>query len=204
MKAKYFLVMILFFFCFLVSCNKGTSTIATDNEIESTVNFLLFRKISTDLPQKIEQWRYPGYIEYFRNSEKKAFPYLISHLGDERKSSTTCERSVTGMTIEQACLVILQDIIHIIPEDYPPSLYREGADGKLHPRPYICSVENSIFTSESAEDWFKQRENKTLKELQIEALEWVIEGERKIGFRDNAKKELILSPLLRQLKRMKK
>lgn len=204
MKAKYFLVMILFFFCFSDSCNEGKTKIATDNEIESTVNFLLFSKMSVELPQRIEEWSYPDYIEYFRNSGIKAFPYLITHLGDKRQSSTTCDRSVTGMTVDQACLEILQDIIHVIPEDYPRSLYREGADGELHPRAYICSVENSIFTSESAEDWFKQRENKTLKELQIEALEWVIEEERKIGFKDKSEEEQILRPLLRQLKRMKK
>lgn len=130
---------------------------------------------------------------------KEAFPQLLAHRHDERQS--VAFRRVLRHSVGLACYSIIEDLIYNLPEDYPGSFYRTGADGEMHARPRFFAP--GIFDASTVEQWLKDREDKSLTELQIEALEWLIAKEEAIGFAADADREQILVPLQRQVSRLK-
>ena len=59
-----------------------------------------------------------------------------------------------------------------------------------------------MFDSKSAAAWLAAREDKSLTEIQVEALGWLIEQEKQIGFPTEEDRELFLYPLERQRDRL--
>jgi hypothetical protein len=47
--------------------------------------------------------------------------------------------------------------------------------------------------------WWEARKNRTLRELQVEAYEWTIGEEEKLGFKDAQQRKEILTPLMERL-----
>lgn len=128
-----------------------------------------------------------------------AFPQLLAHQHDERQS--VAFRRVLRHTVGLACYSIVEDAIYNLPDDYRGSFYREGADGQLHERPRFLAP--GVFERDTVEAWLAERQGQSLTELQIEALEWLIEQETRIGFVNEADRHEMLGPLQRQLARLK-
>ena len=119
----------------------------------------------------------------------EAFPELLASLDDRRQS--VAFRRVIPHTLGFACFCIIQDVV----EDYPSAYYqaypgwsRLGADAKPHERPNFLS-------SATIREWWRSRSARTLVQLRIEALDWTIEQERKIGFADEKQRTDFLVPL---------
>ena len=100
-----------------------------------------------------------------------------------------------------ACYCIVEDVLYNLPRDYQGSFYRKGADGEWHERPGFSA--DGIFTTETIDEWLKEREDKSLPEMQVEILEWLIEQERRIGFETEEDREQTLGPLERQVQRVR-
>ena len=131
---------------------------------------------------------------------KKAFPYLLKHFDDKRQS--VAFRRVIPHDVGDACYCIICSQIFYLPQDYRGSFYRTGADGKTHERAYFSN--DGLFTCDTIESWLEERKEKSLEEMQIEALQWLIEQEKQIGFRNEEDKDNFLYPLERQLAEVKK
>lgn len=130
---------------------------------------------------------------------KAAFPFLLAHLDDNRQS--VAFRRVIPHTVGLSCLCIIEDQIIALPSDYQGSFYRKGKDGELHPRPRF--MEPHLFTSKTIAQYLEDRKDKSLEEMQVEALEWLIEQEKKIGFQSEEQENEILGPLRRRLRQIK-
>ncbi len=61
-----------------------------------------------------------------------------------------------------------------------------------------------MFESDTVAGWLAERQNATLPALQAEALQWLIEQEKRIGFPDESAKEWALYPLERELEHVRK
>lgn len=105
-----------------------------------------------------------------------AFPKLVARLEDRRQSIAISrhERQDLGT----ACLVILRDQIYSFPEGYRFGYSREGADRQSHVNSYYADRE---FFGEDIAPWITARKDKSLLEIQIEVLTWVVERERGAG-----------------------
>jgi hypothetical protein len=130
---------------------------------------------------------------------KAAFPVLLAHLGDTRQSVAL--RSVLPATVGDACFCIIRDQVFDLPKDYARGMYRVGADGANHERPVFLAP--ALFDGGSVAEWLGHRERATIAELQAEALAWLIEREKGIGFRTEEDRERYLYPLERQLARVR-
>jgi hypothetical protein len=87
--------------------------------------------------------------------------------------------------------MILSSQFYALPEGYPKSLYRNGADGKLHDRPVTMK---ELFTG-GISKWLAERKGRTFSELQLEALSWVLLEEERIGAYSEEDEKEILGPL---------
>ncbi len=131
---------------------------------------------------------------------KTAFPQLIAHFDDRRQS--VAFRRTNRATVGLASFAIIEDEVYATPSDYRGSFYRTGADGKTHERPLF--LKPALFDRSTAAAWFAAREHKSLLEIQIEALIWLIGEENRIGYPEEKDRELYLYPLQRQLERLKR
>lgn len=127
-----------------------------------------------------------------------AFPYLLKHLDDNRQS--VAFRRVLPSTVGDACFCIMRGQLIPLPSDYEMSIMREGADGQLHERPLYAG--RDIFDPGTIAAWLEARRYGSLEEMQVETLQWVIDEEKKIGFRNEKDKQDYLHPLERQLDRV--
>ena len=132
---------------------------------------------------------------------KQAFPYLLEHLDDNRES-VELQRLNRRQDVGDACYSIIAYQILDIPPDFAMSIFRTGADGKSHQRPCSSAVQD-LFDSSTIAAWLKQREAEPLVALQVEALEWLLEEENKIGYPDSKSKSEIHDPLVRHLESIK-
>ena len=126
---------------------------------------------------------------------KEAFPRLLEMFDDDRQS--VCFRRMIPCTVGLACFSIIEDEIFLLPDGYSGSFGRTGADGKMHDRPLFFAPK--LFEMDTVAQWLAQREDRSLTELRIEALEWLVAEETKIGFQNEADRKDILDPLTRQL-----
>jgi hypothetical protein len=131
---------------------------------------------------------------------KQAFPYLLEHLDDNRES-VELQRLNRRQDVGEACYCIIAYQILDIPPGYAIPMVRTGADGELHHRPF--SAEQGLFDSSTITAWLKQREAEPLAALQVEALEWLLEQENKIGYPDSKSKATFHDPLVRHLESIK-
>jgi len=131
---------------------------------------------------------------------RTAFPALIAHFDDRRQS--VAFRRTNRATVGLACFAIIEDQVYPTPSDYRGSFYRTGADGKTHERPLF--LKPGLFDRSTAAVWLAAREHKSLLEIQIEALTWLIGEENGIGCPEEKDRELYVYPLQRQLERLKR
>lgn len=126
---------------------------------------------------------------------KRAYPKLLEHLDDNRQS--VAFRRVIPHDVGDACFCIIRNQIFPLPQDYRGSFYRTGSDNTLHARPFF--LKPALFDRRTLPKWLDERKDKTLRDMQIEALSWLIAQERTIGFRIEKDKADFLYPLERRL-----
>ncbi len=145
--------------------------------------------------------RVPAYeaAEQLRALGKAAFPKLLEHLDDDRQS--ICLRRTLPCSVRLACFSIMEHQIFLFPDDFVCSIYRTGQDGQMHGRPMF--FEPRLFNPSTIESWLDERKDRSLTEIQIEALEWMLAHEVEIGFRNNEDKEKYLHPLQRKLAQLR-
>jgi hypothetical protein len=152
-----------------------------------------------ETPRNDPRWLAIDAAEGLRKKGVAAFPNLVQHLDDKRQS--VAFRSVIPHDVGDACFCIIREQVFSLPKDYRRSYNRTGADTKSRPRPYF--IEPVLFDHSTLPKWLEQRKDKSLREMQIEALTWLIEEERKIGFRNEEDKRAYLDPLERRLGEIK-
>ena len=130
-----------------------------------------------------------------------AFPHLIAHLDDSRQSVPFSR--VLPSTVGDACLSIAMRQIYALPDGYSDTaaLFRRGADGKLHEQPVWS---RQIYDGVGVHKWLTDRKGKTLRELQLEAVEWVLKTQKEIGARTIAERDEYIAPLEAQVARLRR
>jgi hypothetical protein len=100
------------------------------------------------------------------------------------------------------CFKIIEEQVDLAGMHY---IERKGTDGKDHRHQgYFSRYCGDVWYSpEGVKKWWKEHENRSLREMQIEALAWTIERERTIGFPREKDREAYLNPLLAKLNQLK-
>ena len=142
-----------------------------------------------------------------RRQGKKSKALLLKHLDDNRRSVPYQAVASRNQTVGHTCYHILRQQIFALPKDYYYEGYwRDGADGEGYRTPYFYETNGlkpSLFDRSTIRKWLKDREKKTFQEIQIEALTWILNKEKSIGFPTESDKKRYLYPLERQLKKIK-
>jgi len=106
----------------------------------------------------------------------QAFPMLIERWDDKRYSLTVAN-GLSGwcrnQTVGKVCQTIIYD--HIQPYGYWQSIGRDPRGKPLRPR----YPEEFISSQETARIWWEKHKDKTLQQMQLEVLDWIIAEEAK-------------------------
>lgn len=122
---------------------------------------------------------------------KPTFPYLLEHLDDTRYGLTE-EDDIDGdwhnYSVGDLCQTIF--LSHLQP--YGDYYTRGKGNPRERPRRPSYFKHYQLSNPAAAEKWWKARNKKTMTELQIEALEWVIaeEAKRPKDYSDRERKYL--------------
>ena len=131
---------------------------------------------------------------YIRLSEigRDVFPFLIAHLEDTRISMPV-DAVDNPPTVGLACFYIIERNV----EDhyYKNKSPRETASGGRGHQPAFLTIKN-------IRNWWQTHSNMTLKEMQIEAVQFCISEEIKRGFVSNEQETEILGKLRERLKEL--
>lgn len=110
--------------------------------------------------------------------QTEAFPQLIEHCDDKDYSTSVASTIFEhwhNWTVGQSCREIVASNLQPY-GTLVTSALRQNPAGRLH-RPHYCFA--NLRTREQAAQWWKARQNKSLRELQIEVLEWILAEEQK-------------------------
>ena len=136
----------------------------------------------------------PEYAERFKKVREafdaltklkvNAFPVLLKHLDDKRQSINFRNHYLAN-SVGDACMWIIVFQLQDRPKGYSSYGYqRKGKDNKDHPKPYW---EGTPFDDAGGvKKWIAQNENLSYIEMQVKCLQWLLEGEKKIGVTDPA------------------
>jgi hypothetical protein len=130
-----------------------------------------------------------------------AFPYLIAALDDSRYSYTKSRPNwATHFDVQSVCLGIIRVQLEICPFMRPVStLYVPTC---LPPAEF-----GGPSARESMQKWWSKRKHMSLRDLQLEFVEWAISSERQRGFMDKEEEAAVLGwykPLQTRLKSSEK
>jgi len=171
---------------------------ASENQtIERTVDQLVF----TDGDASNEPVFSPGvkdkspeYAERFKKVQEafdaltklkvNAFPVLLKHLDDKRQSINFRNHYLAN-SVGDACMWIIFFQLQDRPKGYSSYGYqRKGKDNKDHLKPYW---EGTPFDDAGGvKKWIAKNEHLSYIEMQVKCLQWLLEGEKKIGACDPA------------------
>jgi hypothetical protein len=112
----------------------------------------------------------------------KAFPILVKHLDDKRQSINFRNHYLAN-SVGDACMWNIYFQLQDRPGNYSKYGYqRKGRDGQNHPKPYW---EGTPFDDAGGiAKWLEQNKDMSYTEMQIKCLNWLLEGEKKIGASD--------------------
>lgn len=112
----------------------------------------------------------------------KAFPVLVKHLDDKRQSINFRNHYVAN-SVGDACMWNIYFQLQDRPRNYSKYGYqRKGRDGSSHPKPYW---EGTPFDDAGGiAKWLEQNKDLSYIEMQIKCLNWLLDGEKKIGASD--------------------
>jgi hypothetical protein len=119
----------------------------------------------------------------------QAFPFLIDSWKDERYSLTTCN-GLSGWFYNESVGHICQTILF---GQLQPYGFWPAADGDPRGKPHRPDYPVHFLNSqEAAKAWWEKNKEKTLYQIQLEALDWVIaeETKRPGDFTDKEKQSL--------------
>ena len=179
-------------------------------EIEAWVKQLA----SPNKPPEIDNGEVKSYPEGFDKEAQKqvfsawkklyelgppVFPYLFDHLKDKPYSFTEfepLEGDAENYSVGTACRLIITSQLQPYGED---KTFGEGEQQSRSHRPsYFDQLKLS--DPKSARFWWQMRNDKSLYELQIETLEWVIEREAKAGREYSLEERQHLNDVLKDLR----
>lgn len=120
-------------------------------------------------------------IEELMKMGRKAFPLLVAYRDDPRYSCTRVYAAARNWTVGNVCFLILYNQVENF--DHFPKSWGSMPHGLW-----------DIYHSGKLKEWWKKREKRTLQELQLEAIDHRIEGERTHEYKD--KREHILKYLI--------
>lgn len=129
---------------------------------------------------------------------KDAFPALIDHVNEPAYSLSRSMSIMRSFSVGEVCFMILEDQVDLGKMNYKG---RPGSDGKSHQfKGYFSQFSGGRWYSQDGlRAWWRGHRQMTLREMQVEALQWRIERERAIGFPGEGDRERYLKPLLEQL-----
>jgi hypothetical protein len=106
----------------------------------------------------------------------RAFPILIKYLDDKRYSSTQDSGAVDeNWTVGRTCKIVLT--CHLQPYDSRIFAADTGGEPSIRYRPtYSAAFTGS---SKAAKQWWEASKEKSLHDLQLEAVEWVVAEQAK-------------------------
>jgi hypothetical protein len=112
----------------------------------------------------------------------EAFPCLLKHFEDKRYSFTQDNGEAEGnWSVGQTCVTLLRRQL----QPYAVSCLGDRARGKIKFDPRERPIRpnylkhNNLWDPKAAAAWWEQRKDKSLRELQLEALQWVLAEEQK-------------------------
>jgi hypothetical protein len=116
----------------------------------------------------------------------RAFPFLIERWGDQRYCLSTCVAASDNHTVGVVCHWIIFD--QLAPYGSPPVKGYLGRPPRVRPN-YIATF---LGSQESARQWWGKNQHKTLRQMQLEVLDWVIveETKRSQDFKDGDREHL--------------
>ena len=115
-----------------------------------------------------------------RGLAPRSFPFLFGHVSDERYSLTVVSgKAGKNFSVGQVCREILTSNLQ------SPACRRRTASTNVKHRPYPPDYlsAHKLFQPDEAKEWWESRKNKSLRELQIEVLEWTLIEEIKASDR---------------------
>jgi hypothetical protein len=122
----------------------------------------------------------------------QAFPFLIERWGDERYCLTASD-NISGAylqkTVGQVCRAVI--FVQLQPYGHWPAGYPDPERNRRPPhRPRY--PDRFLGSQQSARQWWATNKNKSLREMQLEALDWVIaeEAKRPGDFKDEERTRL--------------
>ena len=131
---------------------------------------------------------------------KDAFPFLIEHRNDKEYSLSIGSCGWSAFSVGDICLMIVEDEVDIVSH-----LYKARFETRHFAPNYSYKDDATLMGRRTAlRNYYDEHKSKTLKEMQIERLEWAIAQEKAIGFPGEKDKEYYLIPLERQLAELKK
>jgi hypothetical protein len=116
----------------------------------------------------------------------KAFPFLIERWGDE-KYCLTCSEGINGYCFNQTVGAICESIIF---DQLQPYSFWPRVDGDPRGKPKRPDYPGRFLGSrEAARQWWEKNKDKSLYQMQLEILDWVIaeEAKRPADFTDKEK-----------------
>jgi hypothetical protein len=135
---------------------------------------------------------------------KNSFPVLIEHLNDKAYSMSISTAIPRSLSVGDVCFMIIENQVDPFASSRVKG--RRGSDGKDHAfRGYFskyCDVK--WYSREGLQKWWQEHKEQSLKDMQIEALRWDIEDERRIGFVSKEDEEESLRPLQEKLNQLMK
>jgi hypothetical protein len=136
---------------------------------------------------------------------KVAFPNLIEHINDKAFSHSmigTTAVLVLGRSVGQACFDIIEKQVDIAGMTYKS---RQGADGQWHTyRGYFSqfSSKGEHYSQDGLRRWWRSHRHQSVKEMQMDAMRWAIDREKRIGFPGPRDEEHYLRPLQSKLREL--
>jgi hypothetical protein len=130
----------------------------------------------------------------------RAFPYLFDFVDDKRYSFTADGGAAdVNWSVGQACL----DRIRCSLQPYGPHYLAGEDDPRGFPRRPNYVRHHNIHEPAGAKTWWETRKDKSLRELQIETLEWVIAEEAKTPEKYSNRERAFLKKVLTKLRTAK-
>jgi hypothetical protein len=201
----------------LIGVRAHEPPLETNQSIRATAESLIrqLKSPNKDLNPKVEPFvRLPP--EYDRQGQKAveeaeqklialgkdAFPILIEHLNDTEYSQSLPTAILRGFSVGEVCLMIIQRQVEPRRSGYK---VRGGSDGEFHGMDdYLDSYSRKGKTTrDGMRRWWSDHQQKMIRQMQIEALEWTIRRESEIGFPHPGDRELYLDPLVKKLAELK-
>lgn len=129
-------------------------------------------------------------FEKLTSYKAAAFPAMVAHLGDQRKSLTFRNHYLAN-SVGDACYWNIYFQLQDRPDDYSSyGLMRQGRDGKNHEKPYWEGTPFGEFYEQDGppnndlKNWLEANKSLSYPQMQIKCLTWLLEKEKAIGCPD--------------------